>query len=89
MLAPVFVGGMMISEVYHWMNDTVMVFNEDGQHLSYLEGKYNEVAKNILEEVTDSTRFFVGAWNVKITMKVAKECFENRSVYKFLKISLS
>lgn len=52
----------MISEVIRFPNNIVLVFDEKGEQMPELQGRYEEVRARILAWAPSCAKFFHGAW---------------------------
>jgi hypothetical protein len=53
---------MKISEVIHFSNNQVMVFDQEGNQMPELQGDYWKVRDKILKNANKDTIFKIGIW---------------------------
>ena len=62
-------------EVIHWQNDEVMVFDEAGEPIPSLQGRYEEMREKILAAADELTQFWSGQWQEMELAPVTRETF--------------
>lgn len=51
-----------IKAVYKWSNQMIMVFDQNGEQIPELQGRYSEVRDKILVQAPDDCEFYEGEW---------------------------
>lgn len=54
---------MRVATVVRWSNGMVTVFDEKGEQISHLQGRYEDVKGKVLSAADENTSFKVGKWN--------------------------
>jgi len=52
----------MINEVIRFQNDRVLVFDENGEQMPDLQGRYQDVRVKILARAPKEAKFYHGVW---------------------------
>jgi hypothetical protein len=67
-------GGAVLKEAIRWQNGQVMCFDDLGQQLPSLQGRYEEVKAAVLAAATEKTTFLKWTWGREPT-PVVRECW--------------
>ena len=63
----------MLMRVIKWDDGNVVAFDERGQKIEPLNGKYEDVRDRVLRDATAETRFFKGLSRYGVTEPIKRE----------------
>jgi hypothetical protein len=71
----------MIARVHHALNDRVLVFDEKGKLLLAYQGQFKDVVDKILQDATESTKFYIEGFS----FPVHRDLFKEKKLFNIIK----
>lgn len=66
-------GETMLMRVIKWDDGNVVAFDERGQKIKELNGRYEEVRERVLRDASPETKFFKGLSRFGVTEPIKRE----------------